>query len=88
MAETMPSLASQGWLMVLARAKTPGDVVQRLGTEIGTVPTDPEVQKTASTLGCEIDSKGSVTPDAAADYLKKELASSGKIIQEIGLDPQ
>jgi hypothetical protein len=46
------------------------------------------VQRTAETLGFEIDLKGPVAPAAAADFLRKELASSGKIIKEIGIKPQ
>jgi tripartite-type tricarboxylate transporter receptor subunit TctC len=87
-AETLPSIDLQGWFMVLAPAHAPADIVQKLSDEIAKVLTDPEVQKTAATLGFEIDTKGPVTPAAAADFLLKELASSGKIIKEIGIEPQ
>ena len=52
------------------------------------VLTDPEVQKTAANLGFEIDLKGPVAPAAAAEFLAKELASSGMIIKEVGIEPQ
>ena len=87
-AETLPSIDLQGWFMVLAPAKTPADIVQRLSAEIGKVLTDPEVQRSAATLGFEIDPNGPVAPSAATEFLKKELASSGRIINELGIEPQ
>ncbi len=86
--ETMPSIALQGWFMVMAPAKTPPDIVQRLSLEIAKVLGDPEVQKTAATLGFEVDPSGPVAPTAAAEFLKKELAITGQIIRELGIQPQ
>lgn len=87
-AETLPSIELQGWFMVLAPAKTPADVVQRLSDEIGKILHDPEVQRAAATLGFEIDPNGPVAPGAAAEFLGKELVSSGRIIRELGIEPQ
>ena len=74
--------------MVLAPAKARAEIVQRVSSEIGKVLTDPEVRKTAATLGFEIDPNGPVAPAAAAEFLTKELAASGTIIKELGIEPQ
>src|SRR3712207_5737844 len=57
-AETLPNIELQGWFMVLAPAKTPPEIVRRLSDEIGNILSDPEVQRTATTLGFEIDPAG------------------------------
>ena len=86
--ESLPAVELQGWFMVLAPANTPVDIVQRLSAAIREVLKDPEVQRTGANLGFEIDPNGPVTLTAAEEFLKKELAMTGKIIRDIGIEPQ
>ena len=86
--ETLPSVELQGWFLVLAPAKTPPEITGKLSAAIREVLKDGEAQRTATNLGFEIDPDGPVTPAAADEFLKKELATSGKIIKEIGIEPQ
>ena len=86
--ESLPAVELQGWFMILAPAKTPPEVVQKLSAAIREILKDPEVQRTGANLGFEIDPDGPVAPIAADEFLKKELAMTGKIIREIGIEPQ
>jgi len=62
--------------------------VQRLSVETSRVLKDPDVQRTAANLGFENDASVPATPAAAGEFLRKELASSGRIIRELGIEPQ
>ena len=74
--------------MVLAPAKTPADIVQHLSDEIGKVLTDPEVQKTATTLGFEVDPNGPVAPGGRRGVPEEGARELGHIIRELGIEPQ
>jgi tripartite-type tricarboxylate transporter receptor subunit TctC len=86
--ETLKSVDLQGWFMVLAPANTPSDIVQKLSSEIARVLKEPDVQERAPTLGFEVDPGEAVTPDGAKKFLEAELASTGKVIRELGIEPQ
>jgi tripartite-type tricarboxylate transporter receptor subunit TctC len=86
--ESLPAVELQGWFMVLAPAKTAPEITERLSAAIREILNDQEVQRTATNLGFEIEQNGPVTPAAAEEFLRKELALSGKIIREIGIEPQ
>jgi tripartite-type tricarboxylate transporter receptor subunit TctC len=74
--------------MVLAPANTPSDIVQKLSSEIARVLREPDVQERAPPLGFEVDPGEAVTPDGAKKFLEAELASIGKVIRELGIEPQ
>jgi tripartite-type tricarboxylate transporter receptor subunit TctC len=86
--ETLKSVDLQGWFMVLAPAGTPSDIVQKLSSEIARVLKEPDVQERAPTLGFEVDPGEAVTADGAKKFLEAELASTGKVIRELGIEPQ
>jgi tripartite-type tricarboxylate transporter receptor subunit TctC len=86
--ETLKSVDLQGWFMVLAPANTPSDIVQKLSSEIARVLKEPDVQERAPTLGFEVDPGEAVTPEGARKFLEAELASTGKVIRELGIEPQ
>jgi tripartite-type tricarboxylate transporter receptor subunit TctC len=86
--ETLKSVDLQGWFMVLAPANTPSDIVQKLSSEIARVLKEPDVQERAPTLGFEVDPGEAVTPDGAKKFLEAELASTGMVIRELGIEPQ
>jgi tripartite-type tricarboxylate transporter receptor subunit TctC len=86
--ETLKSVDLQGWFMVLAPANTPSDIVQKLSSEIARILKEPDVQERAPTLGFEVDPGEAVTPDGAKKFLETELASTGKVIRELGIEPQ
>ena len=50
--------------------------------------TGAEASATAGKLGFEIDPAGPVTPATASEFLQGEHAATGKVIAELGIEPQ
>jgi tripartite-type tricarboxylate transporter receptor subunit TctC len=86
--ETLKGVDLQGWFMVMAPATTPADIIQKLSSEIARILKEPDVQERAPTLGFEVDPGEAVTPDGAKKFLEAELSSTGKVIRELGIEPQ
>jgi tripartite-type tricarboxylate transporter receptor subunit TctC len=86
--ETLKGVDLQGWFMIMAPANTPADIVQKLSSAIAQAVKEPDVRERAPTLGFEVDPGDAVTPGGAKTFLDAELASSGKVIRELGIEPQ
>jgi tripartite-type tricarboxylate transporter receptor subunit TctC len=86
--ETLKSVDLQGWFMFMAPVGTPADIVEKLSSEIARVLDSPEVRERAPVLGFDVRVGDAVTPAGAKRFLEAELASSGKIIQELGIEPE
>jgi tripartite-type tricarboxylate transporter receptor subunit TctC len=87
-AETLPGFDFSGWFMVMAPTGTPADIIQKLNAAIDEATRDAQVRDLAPKLGFELDPKGAGTPDAAAEFLKEQLALWAKTTQELGIEPQ
>jgi tripartite-type tricarboxylate transporter receptor subunit TctC len=86
--ETLPGFEMTGWFMLMAPAKTPAPIIERLNTEIAQIMKDPDVRAQATRLGFEIETSGIGAPKEAAAFLKSELAIWGKTVQDLGIEPQ
>ncbi|MDB5618166.1 tripartite tricarboxylate transporter substrate-binding protein [Tardiphaga sp.] len=87
-AETLKSADLQGWFMMMAPAGTPSDIVDRLSSEIALALKSPDVQERAPVLGFDVASGDVVNPAGAKRFFDAELAATGKIIQELGIQPE
>jgi tripartite-type tricarboxylate transporter receptor subunit TctC len=87
-AETLKSVDLQGWFMLMAPAGTPTDIVEKLSSEIARSLNSPEVRERAPTLGFDVGIGDAVTPAGAKRFLEAELAATGKVIQELGIEPE
>ncbi len=87
-AETLKSVNLQGWFMLMAPAGTPADIIQKLSSEIARALNSPEVQERAPTLGFDVGVGDAVTPAGAKLFLGEQLAATGKVIQELGIEPE
>ncbi len=87
-AETLKSVNLQGWFMLMAPAGTPNDIVERLSSEIARVLNSPEVQERAPSLGFDVGVGDAGTPAGARHFLEAELAATGKVIAELGIEPE
>jgi tripartite-type tricarboxylate transporter receptor subunit TctC len=87
-AESLPGIELQGWFMVMAPTGTPADIVQKLNQEIDRILKEPDVQQRATALGFEIDPGGAGSPQSAGEFLRAELAQWGKVVRELGIEPQ
>ncbi len=71
-----------GWYGVLAPAKTPRPIIDKLNTEIVRILHSPDVQNRLVADGSE--AVGS-TPEQFGNHIKSEVAKWGKVIREAGI---
>jgi tripartite-type tricarboxylate transporter receptor subunit TctC len=74
-----------GWFGLMAPAKTPASVVQRVSEALQEVLAEKDVQKKMLDLGAEPDTGG---PDAMRKLLASETEQWGKLIREVGITAQ
>lgn len=86
--ETLQSADLQGWFMFMAPVGTPADIVEKLSAEIARALESSEVRERAPTLGFDVHIGDAVTPAGAKRFLEDQLASSGKIIHGLGVEPE
>ncbi|HZN32078.1 MAG TPA: tripartite tricarboxylate transporter substrate binding protein [Xanthobacteraceae bacterium] len=72
------------WFGIAAPAKTPRDVVERLGREIGEITRLPDLHKRLSPLGYELNYAGS---ERFRDLIAADHKRYGTVIREAGIAP-
>jgi tripartite-type tricarboxylate transporter receptor subunit TctC len=77
-----PPLEGSTWVMFLAPAGTPREIVNRLSSEIGKIVHAPDVRARFEQLG--IEAVGN-TPEQAARFLDDEIAKWAKVITTAGV---
>ena len=77
-----PSIESSTWVMFLAPAGTPRDIVSRLSTETAKAVSSPELRSRFDQLG--IEPVGN-TPEQASTFLDVEIAKWAKVINTAGV---
>jgi len=80
-----PALESSTWVMFLAPAGTPKDIVQRLSGEVAKAVKTPDIRKRFEDVG--IEPLGNSSEDAAR-FLDDEIAKWAKVIQTAGVKPE
>ena len=86
--ETLKSVDLQGWFMLMAPVGTPTDIIEKLSAEVAHALNSAEVQERAPALGFDVGIGDAVTPAGSKRFLEKELAATGKVIQELGIQPE
>jgi tripartite-type tricarboxylate transporter receptor subunit TctC len=84
-AEWVKGYESMGWFGFVAPAGTPPEIVKKLNEEINHAMQLPDVQKQMATLGLLTVIE---TPEYFAEFLKREDEKFGKLIRDIGFQPQ
>ena len=84
-AESVPGYDSRGWFGFLAPAGTPRDIVDKLNQEINRAIALPDVRDKLVAAGLIIVGE---PPEFFAQLLKTEYAKYGKLIRDIGFQPQ
>jgi tripartite-type tricarboxylate transporter receptor subunit TctC len=77
-----PPLESSTWVMFLAPAGTPRDIVQRLSQEAQKAINDSDIKKRFTEIGIE---PVGGTPEQAAEFLAAEIAKWAKVITAAGV---
>jgi len=85
-AETFPGFELVGWFLMLAPAGTPHDIVLRMNREMDKVLKDPDTVHKLNTMG--FFTEGAETPEAVAELVRADYAKWGRIVKEIGIEPE
>jgi tripartite-type tricarboxylate transporter receptor subunit TctC len=85
-AETIPGAIVDGWFALVAPARTPEAIVNRMNAATVKFLEEDEVKKKLIFLG--VSSAGNTTPQQTADFIAREQARWGEMIHEVGLQPQ
>jgi tripartite-type tricarboxylate transporter receptor subunit TctC len=80
--ETVPGFSFTNWWGILAPAGTPSEVVRRLGDELATIATMPDVVARLRELG--LTAQGS-TPQQFAEQLRVETDKVAKVVKDAGI---
>lgn len=86
LSETFPGFEYNGWYAVVAPAETPADIVDRVNRDINRALTASAAGKRLKELGLVFDDAG--TPESTAAFFAAEDARWGRLIHEIGLEPE
>ena len=78
----VPDFESSSWVAILAPAKTPRAVIDRLNRELNAVLTDPPIAEKLATLGITA-TPG--PPQQLADQIKVDLAKYGVVVKAAGI---
>ena len=85
-AETYPGFELVGWFLMLAPAGTPKEIVQSMNREMDKVLKDSDTAKRLAALG--FFTEGAETPEAVAEAIRADTAKWGRIVKEIGIQPE
>lgn len=85
-AESYPGFEYVGWFALLAPAGSPADALQKANRAMDAVLADPEIAKRLYGLG--LVNEGAGTPEQLSEFLKAERERWGKLVKEIGLQPE
>ena len=86
LAETYPGFEYVGWFALFAPIGTPASIVQRLNREMDKVLADPEMAQKLYDFG--LVNEGAGTPESLAEFLRAERGRWGKLVKDIGLQPE
>jgi tripartite-type tricarboxylate transporter receptor subunit TctC len=80
-----PAIESATWMMALAPAGTPKEIVDRVSQEIARIVATPEVKERFATMGII---PGGTDPAGTGKFLADEVARWAKVIQTAGVKPE
>ena len=85
-AETFPGFDFTGWMVLAAPTGTPPDVVARVNKEMDAILKDQAVVQRLA--GMNFFTEGSGTQEQARAYVTGQYEAWGKLVKEIGLQPE
>ncbi len=84
-AETLPGFDSVQWWAMFAPAGTPGDVVERLNSEVSRIITDADVKARFAAEGAE---PAGGSPREFAAFVRADYEKWGKVVKAVGIRPE
>ena len=79
----VPGFDAVAWLMLVAPAKTPKEIVAKLHAEAKAIVAQPDVQQRLVSMG--VIPLDSAPPEELQRYIKSEMVRWGKVVQQAGL---
>lgn len=83
--ETLPGYVCDSWFAVLAHAKTPRDIVNKVSADIREVLGRPDVMKTLDTQGAV---PAPTSPEELDTQIRSESDLYGKVLRDAGIAPK
>jgi tripartite-type tricarboxylate transporter receptor subunit TctC len=84
-AKTVPGYDMRGWFGVVAPASTPREIIRRLNEEVNRAMQQPDVNAKLVTAGLIVANE---SPEYFDKFIKSEYAKYGKLVRDIGFQPQ
>ncbi len=85
-AETFPGFDFSGWMSVVAPGNTPEPIVQQLNRAMDSVLKQPEIAGKLREIGFFTTGAGTTAETAA--FIKAQYDAFGRVVQDIGLQPE
>lgn len=85
-AETIPGIAIDGWFAVVAPAKTPAPIIERMNKEIDVALKDTEFRSRLRALG--LATSGAGTPQSTGDFIRAQIERWRGLVKELDIQPQ
>jgi tripartite-type tricarboxylate transporter receptor subunit TctC len=84
--ETIPGIVVDGWFAIVAPAKTPTPIIERLNKEVDAVLGDTEFTSRLKTMG--LATSGSGTPKSTAEFIQAQIERWRGLAKELDIQPQ
>lgn len=75
-----------GWFALMAPAGTPLDIIRKVNLELDKVLKEPNIRDRMQAVGFYSDGAGS--PESTGAYIKSQYDAWGRVVKEIGLQPE
>jgi tripartite-type tricarboxylate transporter receptor subunit TctC len=85
--ETIPGFSNNGWYGIVAPARTPAPIINKLNAELNRALANPEFSKHLDTIGMEPHG-GGATPEELREWIRSELARWTKVVRAAGIQMQ
>lgn len=85
-AEIFPEFDFSGWMAVVAPTGTPADIVQKMNRAMDEVLREPDVAQRLKEIGFYTHGAGTV--EETAKYIRTQYEAWGKVVKEIGIQPE
>ncbi len=84
-AETLPGFDVSAWNGMMAPARTPAAIINRLNGEIALIASDPDARERAAAQGTDLTHS---SPQAFAAYIKAQIAKWARVVKAAGIKPE
>lgn len=85
LSETLPGMEVTLWNVLLGPANVPRQIVERMNAAVNRILADPAAIEAQQALGAAVTP---MTPEAAGDFLRREVAVQAEAVRLAGLQPE